>query len=296
MDLKNILNSSPNIPKLGVRVQEATGEELQELRNEDTSFVAMAISKAGAVWGNASSVKGKELCNYINMANMRDLNINDIHDKRTSVEWAAYHGMIDVLVILLERGCSLVNPIFNTNAISSAIKNGQHKSMEIIFQMRKIDAKKAVLAEEKQVEASNVSFFSSFFEIIQSEDVASAKILIDNGCAYMSDRVGRKTSKTHGKQNVNKLKSFLSKMYPEGGEVDTQRQENPTDWWETVKWSFPKTDREMIVILIGLNRKGHFFDEPVMMHVISFMDRGWFAGRLMRDWDHLAFLSEIGII
>ena len=153
----NILNSSPNIPKLGVRVQEATGEELQELRNEDTSFVAMAISKACAAW--VRHVKVKELCNYINMANMRDLNINDIHDKRTSVEWAAYHGMIDVLVILLERGCSLVNPIFKTNAISSAIKNGQHKSMEIIFQMRKIDAKKAVLAEEKQVEASNVSFF-----------------------------------------------------------------------------------------------------------------------------------------
>ena len=106
------------------------------------------------------------------------------------------------------------------------------------------------------------------------------KLLIDNGCAYMSDRVGRKTSKTHGKQNVNKLKSFLSKMYPEGGEVDIKRQENPTDWWETVKCSFPTTDRELIAILIGLNRDGGFFDEPVMMHVISFMDRGWFAGRL----------------
>ena len=96
----------------------------------------------------------------------------------------------------------------------------------------------------------------------------------------MSDRVGRKTSKTHGKQNVNKLKSFLSGMYPEGGEVDRQRQENPTDWWETVKWSFPKTDREMIALLIESNSEGVFFDEPVMMHVICFMDRGWFTGRL----------------
>ena len=121
--------------------------------------MAMTISKAGSAWGNARNVKVKELGEFINMANIKELNINDIHDKRTSVEWAAYHGMIDVLVILLERGCSLVNPISKTNAIFSGIKNDQHESVEIIFLMRKDDAKKAVLDEEVQVEAPNVSFF-----------------------------------------------------------------------------------------------------------------------------------------
>ena len=56
------------------------------------------------------------------MANIKELNINNTDDKHTAVEGVAYRGMIDVLVILLERGCSLVNPIFKTHAIVSAIK------------------------------------------------------------------------------------------------------------------------------------------------------------------------------
>ena len=95
------------ISKCTRRLIDASENERYELRSLDISFVALSISAAASTSGRVKAGKEQDILGYINAANQYNLPVNDDHNGDSAVELAAYHGLTDVLMLLLDFGCPL---------------------------------------------------------------------------------------------------------------------------------------------------------------------------------------------
>ena len=166
-----------HMDQMSAKILEVSKDGAEELDGDITFFVALAISKTGDTNGSKRDTIILGLMNYINVLSLHGLPINDIHDERTALEWASYYGFGHVIQTLLERGCSLVNPITRTNPIYWAIKNAQKDSVDKILYICGENARIAVLQEGECVEEPNIDFFSSLFALINSGNDEIAQVL-----------------------------------------------------------------------------------------------------------------------
>lgn len=270
------------ISKCTRRLIDASDDERAELRSLDISFVALSISAAASTSGKVRAGKEQDILNYINAANQYNLPANDDHNGDSAVELAAYHGLTDILTLLLHFGCPLQkntsqrNVAEKKNAVFAAIRNGQHAALEIILSMRKSEAQRVVRGESHLPETGlgNVYYFSCLMETITKCDVTSTQLLLSAGCASMSDIDAKMIFSNKKLKRHKRLEKLLRLLYP--------TIPNVMHWRGEYHWSFPKTDRET------LNWLWHVLHHPsnpeiipdeILMRVFSFIGRGWFASQ-----------------
>ena len=253
------------------RLLDSNEDERQELRKMGLSFVAMAISSAASA-GGGSSREG-ELISYVNAAIECDLNVDDVFNSDSAISLAAYHGFSRVLGILLDGGHALMNKDSSTgrSAVFAAVRNGQHRCLEIILSQRTKEAR--LMVEEEKFGYEQRGFhFSCLLEAVTKGDVASAQMLLSAGAAIMSD-IDCKF--IHAKQkNRSRFQMVLQSMYP--------CISNVMHWRGELQWSFPTTDRETINWLWHALHRPHspeLLPDEMWLRVLSFVGRGWFASR-----------------
>eukprot|EP00563_Minutocellus_polymorphus_P020360 CAMPEP_0197727126 /NCGR_PEP_ID=MMETSP1434-20131217/18558_1 /TAXON_ID=265543 /ORGANISM="Minutocellus polymorphus, Strain CCMP3303" /LENGTH=255 /DNA_ID=CAMNT_0043313235 /DNA_START=313 /DNA_END=1080 /DNA_ORIENTATION=- len=234
------------------------------------SFVAMAISSAASAGGGAS--REGELVSYVNAAIECDLSIDDVFNSDSAISLAAYHGFARVLEILFDGGHALMNnDSAGRSAVFAAVRNGQHRCLEIILSRRTKEAR-LIVEEEKFGYEQRGFHFSCLLEAITKGDVASVQLLLSAGAAQMSD-IDCKW--IHGKSNTrNRFQIVLQSVYP--------CISNVMHWRGELHWSFPTTDRETLNVLWNsLHRPSspELLPDEMWMRVLSFVGRGWFASR-----------------
>ena len=253
------------------RLLESSDFERQELRKTGLSFVAMAISSA-ASGGSGASREG-DLVSYVNAAIECDLNIDDVFNSDSALALASYYGYTRVLEILLDRGHALKNKEASAgrSALFAAVKNGQHKCVEMILR-RRVKEARAIIEEEKFGYEQRGFHFSTLLEAITKGDAVSVELLLSAGVANMSD-IDCKW--IYGKQNTRKrFQVVLQRIYPCLPSV--------MHWRGDLHWSFPTTDRETLNWLWhALHRPSspELLPDEIWKRVLSFVGRGWFASR-----------------
>ena len=252
------------------RLLDSSDDERQELRKMGLSFVAMAISSAASA-GGGSSREG-ELISYVNAAIECDLNVDDVFNSDSAISLAAYHGFSHVLGTLLDGGHALMNKDSSTgrSAVFAAVRNGQHRCLEIISQRTK--EARLMVEEEKFGYEQRGFHFSCLLEAVTKGDVASAQMLLSAGAAIMSD-IDCKI--IYAKQkNRSRFQMVLQSMYP--------CIANVMHWRGELHWSFPTADRETINWLWHALHRPHspeLLPDEMWMRVLNFVGRGWFASR-----------------
>ena len=71
--------------KMSERILKASKNGMEELHQNTTFFVALAISKTGDTNGSKRDTITLGLMNYINVLSLHGIPINDIHDKKTAL-------------------------------------------------------------------------------------------------------------------------------------------------------------------------------------------------------------------
>ena len=275
------------------RLIDASDEERDELQSLNISFVAQSITSAASTSsGKTRKKKEDDLMEYIRTAHEYNLPINDDYNGDSAVELAAYHGLSNVLVCLLDMGYPLRKERSQRNALYAAVRNGQHTSLEIILSKRMAEAKK-VVDEESLVAERTGHYVSTLAETILKGDITSMELLLSHGCAWMSD-LDAKTifHDTKRFKRHKKLERLLKMVYPTMPKV--------MHWQKELHWSFPKTDRDT------LNWLWHALQHPsnaeivpneMWLRVFSFFGRGWFTSRMYGSIGyHDSNLSQRNII
>lgn len=277
------------------RLQDATEVQRNELKALDISFVALAITSAASVSGTARLEKEQNLRDYIAAAIQYELNVNDDHNGDSALTLAAYHGLTEVLVQLLDGArCPLQKNQSQRNPIYGAILNGKHNSLEIILTKRTTEAIH-VIKEEETLAERNGRVIVSLQEIIMKQDVISAQIFLSHQCFFMSDRLIKMLYKPTNPRlrYYKKLERILYDMYPS--------IVNVKHWHKELHWSFPTTDREtMNWLWYVLHHQGNceLIPSEMWLRVFSYFGRGWFACRRYDEIDRSYFvnISERNII
>jgi hypothetical protein len=226
-----------------------------ELRTHGLSFVALAITAGATASGIMRSSKERDVIDYINKAADLGLNLNDDVNGESSVELASYHGMHDVLILLLDLGCPLKKERCRSNAVVAAVRNGQHTALDIILSKRKADASK-VIQDAVPEYFDTGYYFSPLMLAIKKCDATSVQLLISYGLALMSDYDFARTRKN--------IDTVLRDSYA--------AMSNVSHWCGKLHWSFPTTDRET------LNWLWHtgLLPGEIWRRVFSYISRGWF--------------------
>ena len=259
------------ISKCTSRLIDASDDALDELRSAGTSFVALAVSATGSASREARGHKERYLLEYVRMANERNLPVNDDYGWKSSLELAAYHGLCDVLALLLEFGSPLRKATSQKSAVFWAIKNGQHAALDIMLSQRRLEARRVLRGE-----ATGRRPFSSLMETIVKGDTTSAKMLLLHGCALMSNFDAKfifRDRQLHGRRQ--KLERLLHALHP--------TIPNVMHWRRELHWSFPQTDRETLNWLWSVLHhpsNGEIMPDEMWSRVFSFFGRGWFALRI----------------
>jgi hypothetical protein len=245
--------------------------ERQELRTMGLSFVAMAISSAASAGGGAS--REGELLSYVNAAIKCELNVDDIFNSDSALSLASYYGYTRVLELLLDGGHALQNKEASAkrSAVFAAVRNGQHRCLEIILS-RRIQEARLIVEEEKFGYEECGFHYSTLLEAITKGDVVSIQLLLAAGAADMSDIDCKWID---GKSNTRKrFQVVLQQIYPCFPSV--------MHWRGELHWSFPTTDRETLNWLWhALHRPSspELLPDEIWKRVLSFVGRGWFASR-----------------
>lgn len=243
------------ISKCTDRLHNASAADKEELKARGLSFVAMAITAGATASGTMRSSRERDVIDYINKASDLDLNLNDDINGESSVELASYHGMHDVLILLLDLGCPLKKERCRSNAVVAAVRNGQHTALDIILSKRKADARK-VIQDAVPEYFDTGYYFSPLMLAIKKCDTTCVQLLISYGLAMMSDYDFARTRKN--------IDTVLRDSYASISNV--------SHWCGKLHWSFPTTDRET------LNWLWHTGILPceIWRRVYSYISRGWF--------------------
>lgn len=213
---------------------------------------------------------------YITTAMQFDLAVNDDHNGESAVNLAAYHGLTEILVQLLdEANCPLRKTTSQSNPIFAAIRNGQHSSLEIIFSKRTTEAIR-VINEEEDIAQRTGKHHLSAQEVVMKVDVRSAEILLSYYAISISDRLAKFLYKPFNSRlrYYKKLENLLSHLYP--------MINNVKHWRKELHWSFPITDKETINWLwhvLQRSDKQAVLPIDMWLRVFSYFGRGWFACR-----------------
>lgn len=255
---------------------EATLAQRRELQASELSFVALAISSAASVSGRARTQKEQDLKRYINVAIQYGLTVNDDHNGECAVSLAAYHGMSEVLIQLLDdAACPLRKNSFQQNAIFAAIRNGKHVTLEIILSKRTAEAIR-IISDEELVAEQTGKYLISLKEAIMKGDSFSVQLLLRFNCAAMSDLLAKILYRPTNPRlrHHKKFERILHHLYA--------TLPNVNHWGKELHWSFPTTDRTV------MNWLWHVLHHPsnpeiipteTWLRVFSFFGRGWFACR-----------------
>ena len=220
--------------------------------------------------------KEQDAKEYITTAMQFDLAVNDDHNGESAVNLAAYHGLTEILVQLLdEANCHLRKTTSQGNPIFAAIQNGQHTSLEIILSKRTTEAI-GVINEEEDIAQRTGKHHLSAQEVVMKVDVRSAEILLSYYAISISDRLAKFLYEPFNSRlrYYKKLENLLSHLYP--------MINNVKHWRKELHWSFPTTDKETINWLWHvLQRSDNQAVLPIDMwlRVFSYFGRGWFACR-----------------
>ncbi|KAL3799011.1 hypothetical protein HJC23_005150 [Cyclotella cryptica] len=265
------------ISRCTTRLTEATDLQRNELRSLGISFVALAISSAASVSGRSRVQKEQDLKRYITVAIQLGLPVNDNHNGECAVSMAAYHGMSEILIQLLDdAACPLRTSSFQQNAIFAAIRNGQHVTLEIILSKRTAEAIRAVSEEEATAERTG-KYFLSLQEAIMKGDFLSVQLLLRFHCASMSDLLAKILYQPINRRlkHYKKFERILHHLYP--------TIPNIKHWRKELHWSFPATDREVINwlwhLMLHHPSNSKIIPSEIWLRVFSFFGRGWFACR-----------------
>ncbi|KAL7538022.1 hypothetical protein ACHAWF_005979, partial [Thalassiosira exigua] len=177
------------ISRCARRLIDALDDEVGELRSMEISFVALSIASAASASGKVRAEKEGDLGGYVRTAIERGLPLNDVHNGQSAVELAAYHGFLQVLALLLDEGCPLKKNGLRRNAVSAAVRNGQHSALEIILSKRTEEARR-VLREEgtvREEKTFGLDFSLTLLDVIGKGYAMSARSLLSRGCLSMSD-------------------------------------------------------------------------------------------------------------
>ena len=258
-------------PRCTKRVRDASDHELVELGSLGISFLALAVAMAASASGTARKEKEADLVDYGRAVLDRGLPANDEHRRNSAVELAAYHGLTNILTLLLDSGCPLKKPVYKKHAIHAALRNGQHAALELILSKRTSEARQLIL-DEGSVETRSGLYLSSIMETIRKGDVVGAQLLLSYGCASLSDLDAKCIFLDQ--RRVQKLEKLLRALYP--------AMTNVLHWRGKLHWSFPRTDRETLNWLwhaVTRSPNAEMLPTEMWLRVFSFCGRGWFASR-----------------
>ena len=182
------------IAKCTLRLQSSSDDQIGEIRSLGLSFAALAVSSISSVTGGvARAAKERDLLAYLQAATDRNLELNDVHNGVSTTELAAYHGLEQALVYLLDHGCPLKKPGLSfrnalslRNAVFSAVKNGQHGTLKLMLERRPQEVRQVIRDEEEDSHRSG-HYLSTFWLTMSRMDFVATRMLKDNFSLTLSD-------------------------------------------------------------------------------------------------------------
>ena len=209
-------------------------KDLQELRKFGKSFVASTLSAMTLVPLSSKRTREQQLTEYMKVAAAKNLNLNDWSHDNSAMGWAIKSNCLDALEVLLNQGYSLKEGKFN--AVWTNVSN--HMALELILPKRKEDAKKLIKVE--------VQYFSSYCKAVENRDTASFQLLLDYGCATMSDRDAGWIFESNIKGKLSKNFNILWRQtHPNNPDV--------MQWTWKMHWSFPPIMRGTLEWLLRVD-------------------------------------------
>jgi len=265
------------IAKCTLRLLSSSDQQIGEIRSLGLSFAALAVSSISSVTGRiARADKERDLLAYLQAATDRNLELNDVHNGECTTELAAYHGLEQALVYLLDHGCPLKKPgISSKNAVFSAVKNGQHGSLKLMLERRPQDVRQVIRDEEEDSHRSG-HYLSTFWLTMSRMDFAAARMLKYNFSLRLSDIDARKIYMSNRKLKLKgKLANLLREICPD--------VPNVLHWQECMHWSFSTTaKREILWLLAASSRHVTEFNPLILpngvwLRILNYFGRDDFA-------------------
>mmetsp|Transcript_26127 Transcript_26127/g.58887 ORF Transcript_26127/g.58887 Transcript_26127/m.58887 type:complete len:319 (-) Transcript_26127:88-1044(-) len=258
------------IAKCTLRLLSSSDQQIGEIRSLGLSFAALAVSSISSVTGRiARADKERDLLAYLQAATDRNLELNDVHNGECTTELAAYYGLEQALVYLLDHGCPLKKPGTEKNAVYSAVTNGQHGSLKLMLERRPREVRQVIRNEEGEC-------VSTFWLTMRRMDFAAARMLKNNFSLRLSDRDVRDIyTRNRARKFTGKLANLLREICPD--------VPNVLHWQECMHWSFSTTaKREILWLLAASSRHVTEFNPLILpngvwLRILNYFGRDDFA-------------------
>lgn len=260
------------------RIKEAKESDINHL---SISFLAMAI-KASTAYGPKKRQE-QLLIDYTNAVIARGIPPNDYDDRLGSaVSMAAYFGYANLLKLLLDAGCVIVDDREAPHALRAAIKNTKHECIRVLIAERR-DELRAQLHKES-LASWRAPKPTTLKEAIFQGDIEAVRMLRD---------LNTKALILFKNNNKRKWTTILRKLYPE-------KSTNVYAWSKQLHWSFAGADRRMLNWLWYTLKKQKETDvtanrptlpSEVWLLVFGFIGRGSWSLSTLADQNGLEEIS-----
>ena len=168
-----------SLPKCTKRIQLATDIDIQNL---PVSLLAMSIVASTAY--TPKNRQEEALVAYASALLTKGLHLNDYHSGRTALQWAAYDGYNEILLLLLRSNCSILGTpnrfirLEKCHALYSAVKNCQHDSVRLLFAHRQDECRAELEKEARHYSSGTLvkAFVAKDVEMVRLLQPQKAKI------------------------------------------------------------------------------------------------------------------------
>lgn len=188
------------------------------------------------------------------------MSLEDIGKRATSL--AAYHGYADLLVFLLDAGCSLeCRPSRGESyksAVRAAVCNGQHLALETLIDHRPADMTSILRREWEENECTSLYF------ALKNGEIDMARSLRDLG-AMFSDKDLLRCQR----QERKRVEDALSLLHPDSRTTKS--------WSQQLHWSFSASDRRNMTTVWHMCQREEFLPDELLTKVFLFIGRGWLS-------------------